>query len=503
MPPRTLLRAALALLAVCGPPAAPAAADPRAPVLVAPAPEDQGPAFQTGIRTLADLPRRYVEQEFFVSGHVDVFRYGTPPQLGQLLLRDDVATAYTTRILIRRPSDPRNFHGTLVLEWLNSTAGFDSAPAWDMSARFFALDGIAWVGVSVSPTAVNFLRNGCIFLFTPPCGTRYQVLSLPEAGEEYEMVSQIVTLLRSDRPENPLPPGFQVERVFHVGQSQQASDVTTYAREFHFEGNDGYFVQALVAPGRSLSTGSPVFPTGDPRGLPPTDLPVPLVRAQTETELTLFGLIPLGLRQVGQDTPTFRYYEMPAVAHNTVHEVVLLEVGGQPVRLGDLCALPPNSGADGPVFGSYLYDAMWRNLELQARTGALPPHGEPVVVENGAIARDGFGNARGGVRLPELDVPVASYGPINQGKPACGAPGAPAPPDCLPAGIPPIIGLACLLSGSVEPFDADTLAGLYRARADYALRFLRASEQLRAQGFLLRSDEITLVRHAVTSFPAP
>jgi len=49
-----------------------------------------------------------------------------------------------------------------------------------MSAEYFARSGIVWVGVSVSPVSIDFLREGCSFLSQPPCGTRYASLSLDE-----------------------------------------------------------------------------------------------------------------------------------------------------------------------------------------------------------------------------------------------------------------------------------------------------------------------------------
>ncbi|NIV73259.1 MAG: hypothetical protein GWN37_00030, partial [Gammaproteobacteria bacterium] len=150
-----------------------------------PAPEDQGPAFPAGIRTIADLPRPYAEEEYFVSGAVDVYTYGSPPVPGRLFLHE-VDQPYTTRIVVRRPVFSWRFNGTVVVEWMNSTAGFDSAPAWDMSAEYFARSGIVWVGVSVSPVAIEFLTDGCHFLSQPPCGTRYAALSMPEPGQAYE-----------------------------------------------------------------------------------------------------------------------------------------------------------------------------------------------------------------------------------------------------------------------------------------------------------------------------
>jgi hypothetical protein len=45
--------------------------------------------------------------------------------------------------------------------------------------------------------------------------------------------------------------------------------------------------------------------------------------------------------------------------------------------------------------------------------GKLPPRADRIQVENGAIVLDAYGNAKGGVRNPYVDVPVAQYGVPN------------------------------------------------------------------------------------------
>ena len=118
-------------------------------------------------------------------------------------------------------------------------------------------------------------------------------------------------------------------------------------------------------------------------------------------------------------------------------------------------------------------------------------------MENGQIARDVFGNALGGVRLPALEVPLASYAPQNVSKPTCGTPGAPLPPDCLPPEVPPVVGLACWLSGAVEPFDRETLDELYPSKRGYLLQVLFETIELRRERFLLREDAREILARAL------
>jgi hypothetical protein len=112
-----------------------AGADPRASVTVTQPPEDQGAAFVPGTRLVENLPVPYVEEEYFVEGEATLFSYANDPPLGPTDLvpvQQDVP--YKTRLIVRRPEQARRFNGTVVIEWWNSTAGFDTAPAWEPSA---------------------------------------------------------------------------------------------------------------------------------------------------------------------------------------------------------------------------------------------------------------------------------------------------------------------------------------------------------------------------------
>jgi len=484
---RHLALAATILLPLLG---GTAMADPTNPVSVTLPPEDQGAAFVPGTREVADLEQDYVEEEFFVSGAATLFSYAHNPPLGPT---DTVPIAenvpYKTRIIVRRPAQAGHFNGSVVIEWWNSTADFDTAPAWDASAEYFAREGYVYVGVTNANQSLSYLTGGCSLLgFLPPtCGTRYATLSLPDDGLAYEMVSQIANLLKSDSPDNPLPMGYDVERLYHVGQSQQGGSMVTYASAFHFDANDGYFVQQ-AASARPINAGpecgdqgSPPYPACTPRlqgsdRLVRTDLPVPVYHAITETDIEiLFGVIG---RQ--DDTPTFRYYEVAGGGHLTVHVDVELipagPLGPDPVFLEDLCENPLNTTADGPVFVSYVFNALWENMEKQVRKGRVPPAGVQMDVVSGVVQRDAFGNGLGGVRLPVMEVPTATYTPGNQADP----------------NLPPLLqfigNLACFLASSVTPFDAATLDDLYRNRGAYVSQVARATNALQMQGLLLPKD---------------
>jgi hypothetical protein len=474
-------------------PGAATAADETSPVTLDSFDDADGPIFNVGFRTLEDLHFEYVEEEYLVSGAATVYTYAEDPVREEKIpLVDDVP--YTTRMIVRRPQSHGVFNGTVVIEWWNSTAGFDTSPAWDASAEYFGRTGTAYVGVTNSTTSFGFLVGGCrLFGILPPmCGTRYSALEMPENGQAFEMLSQIANLLKSDAANNPFPENFEVERIYHVGQSQQGGSMVTYATAFHFPVNDGYFIQAAGS-ARPINfgpacggAGSPPYPDctprleGDERRVR-TDLPVPVYRAQTGTDMS--GVLAGDSRQ--SDTDTFRYYEMAGTAHSVIHKDV--EVPGLGIFLEDFCQFEMNTLGDGPVFGSYLYNAMWRNMEQQVISGKEPPHGELIEVVAGEVARDEFGNGLGGIRLPQLDVPIATYGPNNSAEPS------------LPPFLIPIANLACRLSGTVTPLDAETLDELYPNHGSYVSQIAQRSNELAEAGFLLPKDASKLKVDAALS----
>jgi len=477
-------------------------AGPRDAVTVTRPPEGQGAAFVPGTRLVAELPKHeYVEEEFFVEGKATLYNYAHNPPLGHddlVPLRPDVP--YRTRLILRRPADPAAFNGTVVVEWWNSTAGFDTAPAWDPSAAYFARRGIVYVGVTNSATSINFLAGGCrVFGVLPPsCGTRYSTLSLPENGLAYEMMSQIANLLRSNVAQNPLPWEYRVKRLFHVGESQQGGSVITYANSFHLAGvNSGYFIQSMInarpinAGPRCGETNVPAFPDCTPRLERPvvrTDLPVPVYQVITQTDFETLGFNVAGRQP---DTKFYRYYEVAGGAHNVVHSNVEIVPAGLlapgPIMLDDLCANEINSTGDGPVYVSHVINALWTRMTRQVRHGKKPPAGVVMDQSGGVLQRDALGNVTGGVRVPAMAVPVARYDSTNVADPA------------LPAALQGIGNLACRLSGSVFPFDAATLDSLYPAHENYVRLVRRSVAALQGQGLLLRSDAADIVREAERS----
>lgn len=98
------------------------------------------------------------------------------------------------------------------------------------------------------------------------------------------------------------------------------------------------------------------------------------------------------------------------------------------------------------------------------------------------ILRDADQNALGGVRLPDLDAPVATYAPNNGGGNVPGA---------------------CLLLGTTTPFSPDRIRQLYPNHATYVAKFTAAADRALRAGYLLRPDHDEAVARARTANVPP
>jgi alpha/beta hydrolase family protein len=89
---------------------------------------------------------------------------------------------FTTRLVVCRPADPGAYTGTVILEWLNVSAGFDAPVHWMLTHRQVMRAGWAWVGVSAQRAGVE---GGSIFDTAgeePDPGSR-RVMVLPALKE--------------------------------------------------------------------------------------------------------------------------------------------------------------------------------------------------------------------------------------------------------------------------------------------------------------------------------
>ena len=420
----------------------------------------------------------YEQHEYVASGTASSYTADGPiPADGRVAVREDTTADYRTRILVRRPSDPNAFDGTVVVEWLNVSGGVDAGPDFTFMGPELMRSGAVWVGVSAQLIGVEGgtvavttgVQNDAIgkgLVKIDPA--RYGTLDLPGDSFSYDIYTQVARALRGDGGDAALA-GLRPERILGIGESQSAFALTTYVDAVHPVANayDGFLLHSrggfsfpLAAPsGAADIAGSISNPSVQIR----TDLDVPVMMLETENDLTSV----IGYYAARQDdTDHIRTWEMAGTAHadTTV-------MGSFASSLP--CGAPINNGPQ-----RFVVRAALRALDTWVRTGDAPPSGPrlQITTQSGGptIVRDERGNALGGIRLAQIEVPVGT----------------------LSGEKGPTGGAICMLSGTSIPFTSDQLAQLYPSTQSYLDRYAAATDAAIAAGFALPEDRAEMQAEA-------
>lgn len=399
----------------------------------------------------------YVEEEYFIEGTASAYtNVGPLNPDGVWNVAPGDSAAYKTRILVRRPTDPKRFNGTVLTEWYNVTSGADLEPDWIWTAEELLRSGYAWVGVSTQQVGVGAL------LATNP--TRYVSLAHPGDSFSYDIYSQAGSAIKYPGAVDPLA-GLPIEAVIAIGESQSASRLGTYFNAVQPIAGiyDGFLNHSRGGGTSPLSQPPQSFvPTPFPT-FSRTDLSAPVLAFETEGDFLTLGFLPA--RQ--PDNSIYRLWELAGSAH--VDSFLLGDSGFV------VCDDPVN---DGPQY--LVLRAAIHHLNQWVREGILPPDAPRLEIEATGfppvIARDEYGNALGGIRTPLLDVPTATH----SGAPNTGA-------------------FFCFLFGSTVPFDEASLASLYRNHGKYVSAFAKATKSAVKAGFILKPDAKTIKVEAAQS----
>ena len=419
----------------------------------------------------------YVEEEYLAKGQANVYGYvraGDP----DVQIRVP-AVPYVTRVLVRYPTDRSKFNGTVYVEVLNATAGWDGDPTWQATADYLMRSGAAWVGVTTKPVTVEFLRDRWGRDKFPARDTsRYRALSMPHFGQVWDMMTDVGKWVRtSGEPSNPLTK-YGVERLFMVGFSQSVAYQVTYANSFHSRARmpngqlvyNGYYLGAGGSRAKDVTAVTPQTESlseGDPRNFIRVDVPV--VRLQTQTEVIGFGSY--RVRQDDKESTLVRTYEVAGGSHVDAH---LNEVGG--IALARDLGLPPSfcpkpDAAYNPIRTGFYQAAALEILDRWSR-GVSPPASRlySMTEEGGetVMTKDAVGNVVGGVRPPELEAPRGVYLESNSG-----------------TGF-------CRLYGGFVPFRAEKLKELYPSTGSFSTEFDDAIDRAVKDRFLLPEDASVL-----------
>ena len=110
------------------------------------------------------LPEGWAEEELRLSGSATTYTSeGELPADGRFDLGTAFEEPYATRVVIRRPP-PEDFNGTVLVEWLNVSGGFDAHPDYTYLADEILRGGYAWVGVSAQYVGIE---GGPVAVSTP------------------------------------------------------------------------------------------------------------------------------------------------------------------------------------------------------------------------------------------------------------------------------------------------------------------------------------------------
>ncbi len=418
----------------------------------------------------------YVQHEYVAAGTATSYTSPTPqPADGRFTVTEGPTADYRTRVLVRRPEDPARFNGTVVVEWLNVSGGVDAGPDWTFTAEELAREGAAWVGVSAQligveggPVAVGVdsdLAGKGIKAIDP---ARYGTLTHPGDAFSYDIYTQVARGLREGDAMGGLP----VERVLGVGESQSAFALTTYANAVQplAGAYDGFLIHSRGGAAMPLGEAGKPISIADAIALPPVqtraDLAVPVLTLVTETDVTsVIGYYPA--RQ--DDTDRFRLWEVAGTAHA---DRTLL--GDRADSVG--CGVAVN---DGPQ--RFAVRAALHALDAWVRDGEAPPEAPRLQVDTSSgrptIVRDTDANALGGIRYPQVAVPVAT----------------------LSGEKGPSSSTICLLLGSTIPFAPERLAQLYPSADAYEQAYAAATDEVVTAGFAVEGDRPEILADAQPS----
>ena len=429
----------------------------------------------------------YEFEEFFVEGDaVGYEKIGHLPRNGKWRVKETASAPFKTRMIVIRPNDPGDFSGTVVVEWLNVTGGVDAGPTMINAHNQILRSGAAWVGVTAQAVGINGaaetvqsdvvdIPEGGLVRSDPE---RYGSLSHPGDLYANDIFTQAAVAIRGEAKGVQPFDGFDVKRLLATGESQSAGRLTTYVNAVHpLVGEyDGFLIYSRGATPAPLGERQPdVVDPSIPEGARiRRDIDVPVFTFETEYDVV--G----GYADARQpDSKNFRAWEVTGQSHQDAYSasgVALSDLGDGAAerRLLDpakadggalSCVEPINTGAHyAPL------QAALSHLETWVRKGTPPPKFPRIKTtgngEDIEAVRDELGIAKGGVRPPNIDVPlVANVGDATN----------------LPG--------FCRVFGHTYPFDAETLAELYpNGTSDYVKDFEKAADQAVKAGIWLEPE---------------
>jgi hypothetical protein len=265
-------------------------------------------------------------------------------------------------------------------------------------------------------------------------------------------MTQVGALLKSNPKKGPFA-GMTVKYLITGGSSQTGGTTLRYIQNSH--------VRAHLANGKPIYDGylpGEAFPSS-----PVSSSDAAIVHTVTEGDLmnALAGNRQPALRPDSDaSNDRYRHYQIVGASHvgtrGVTDPLTIFSTLGDAFKPGEHLSQFPS----GELMRAAAY-----NLVKWVMEGVPPPKSSFIDVANGAIVRDEFGNAKGGVRSPYVDLPTVRYIASRGG------------------GDP-----AHRMIGLQEPIAAEKDRSLYKSRADYLKRFDQEIDRMVGQRWLLAKD---------------
>ncbi len=424
----------------------------------------------------------YEEVEYILEGSAKCYR-----DVGDSLLRRDGHwqaeesgdVPFKTRFIVYRPKSPGKFNGTVILTWNNVTAGYDLFGAESLE---LLEGGYALVCLTTQKAGIEGLPpvNQGLLNWDPE---RYSGLSIPTDDCSYDVFTQAAIAVGADRSGKIDPmAGLDVQRVVGFGASQSAGRLATYINAIQPLTNalDGFILAIYFGRGTPLEVGDVVVNINAPDATAPKDrlagqnivrddLGIPIFIVNSELE----AMSCFGVRQ--DDTDTFRYWE----SAGTCHVSQQIQVVRQAMQERDkIKGRAQPEGINGIPMG-LLYDAVFYHMHRWLADNTLPPI-QPKIefTGDGEVVRDENGIAMAGIRLPQVEAPLATN-----------------------SAIPKAEGIFAFLDGSSYPFEAKKVKALYKDKAEFLSQFEAAALDAVLQQVLRPRDVQPLIEEAEASWP--
>lgn len=421
----------------------------------------------------------FTEEEYLIEGKAnsydinvswaDIGKYGNTYPVTPDAKVVSSNNPYRTRMMVYRPTDAAKFNGTVIVEWVNASNGFDTPIHWFEQKNMVLRKGYAYIWVSNQDMTVAHDPGARKMTLKDWSPKRYGTLDVSNGGKflaeelSWDIFSQVAKAVRSD---SKLMGGMAVKKVLAVGESQSAMRLATYLNSYHpLTGN--------------IYDGALVTNSG---GAQRTDLSIPIVKILTETEFESKDTGYVGTNEsmvIQADTDKYKTWMITGTTHSNLTSMIpraamyVRDFNGKVI--GDVCAT--NSG-NSRVPLSYAYNAGIVALEKYLNYGTAMPTSPKFQYTASATAptlvRDANGIALGGIQLPDVAVPVA----VNAGwtSSTCNA-----------------------QAGSHIPFTKAKLDTLYPTHGEYVSKVTSAANQLVSNGFLLQEDAQDVIDKASAS----